>query len=121
MFLLLTVASLTLGFTTATTSVALAMALISFSTFIGGGFQMVALKVGSYAFPRERAAMMTGIASGSWSLVNFLLLRAIGPWTGWMNGGRWEEIFWLIAVLPVAGIALWFVLTWNEKPSTATA
>ena len=35
--------------------------------------------------------MMTGIASGSWSLVNFLLLRAIGPWTGWMNdatGGR---------------------------------
>jgi MFS transporter, ACS family, hexuronate transporter len=121
MFLLLTVASLSLGFTTATTSVALAMALISFSTFIGGGFQMVALKVGSYAFPRERAAMMTGIASGSWSLVNFLLLRAIGPWTGWMNGGRWEEIFWLIAVLPVAGIALWFVLTWNEKPSTATA
>ena len=87
MFLLLTVASLTLGFTTATTSVALAMALISFSTFIGGGFQMVALKVGSYAFPRERAAMMTGIASGSWSLVNFLLLRAIGPWTGWMNRG----------------------------------
>jgi MFS transporter, ACS family, hexuronate transporter len=121
MFLLLTVASLSLGFTTATTSVALAMALISFSTFIGGGFQMVALKVGSYAFPRERAAMMTGIASGSWSLVNFLLLRAIGPWTGWMNRGRWEEIFWLIAVLPVAGIALWFVLTWNEKPSTATA
>jgi len=121
MFLLLTIASLTLGFTTATTSVALAMALISFSTFIGGGFQMVALKVGSYAFPRERAAMMTGIASGSWSLVNFLLLRAIGPWTGWMNRGRWEEIFWLIAVLPVAGIALWFVLTWNEKPSTATA
>jgi hypothetical protein len=38
-----------------------------------------------------------------------------------MNRGRWEEIFWLIAVLPVAGIALWFVLTWNEKPSTATA
>jgi ACS family hexuronate transporter-like MFS transporter len=120
MFLLLTVASFTLGFTTATTSVVLAMALISFSTFIGGGFQMVALKVGSYAFPRERAAMMTGIASGSWSLVNFVLLRAIGPWTGWMNGGRWEEIFWLIAVLPAAGIALWYVLSLTDK-SAATA
>jgi ACS family hexuronate transporter-like MFS transporter len=114
MFLLLTVVSLTLGFTTATTSVALTMALVSLSTFIGGGFQMVALKVGSYAFPREQAAMMTGIASGSWSLVNFLLLRAIGPWTGWMNRGRWEEIFWLIAVLPVAGIAVWYVLSWND-------
>ncbi len=120
MFLLLTVVSLTLGFTTATTSVATTMALVSLSTFIGGGFQMVALKVGSYAFPRERAAMMTGIASGSWSLVNFVLLRAIGPWTGWINGGHWEEIFWLIAVLPAAGIALWYVLTWNEA-STATA
>jgi ACS family hexuronate transporter-like MFS transporter len=114
MFLLLTVISLTLGFTTATTSVALTMALVSLSTFIGGGFQMVALKVGSYAFPRERAAMMTGIASGSWSLVNFLLLRAIGPWTGWINGNQWEEIFWLIAVLPAVGIAVWYVLSWSD-------
>jgi MFS transporter, ACS family, hexuronate transporter len=116
MFLVLTITSLTLGLVTMTSSVAMAMALISFSTFIGGGFQMVALKVGSYAFPREQAAMMTGIASGSWSLVNFLLLRAIGPWTGWMNGGRWEEIFWLIAVLPAAGIAVWYVLSWNDEP-----
>ena len=115
MFLLLTICSLTLGFATWTTSPAVAIALISFSTFIGGGFQMVALKVGSYAFPRERAAMMTGIASGSWSLVNFLLLRAIGPWTGWMNGNRWEEIFWLIAVLPAVGIAVWYVLSFNDK------
>lgn len=119
MFLVLTTASLTLGFVTMTTSVALAMALIGFSTFIGGGFQMVALKVGSYSFPRERAAMMTGIASGSWSLVNFVLLRAIGPWTGWMNAGNWESIFWLIAVLPVAGIAAWYVLSWNDKPLEA--
>ena len=119
MFLLLTAVSLTLGFTTATTSVALAMAIISLSTFIGGGFQMLALKVGSYAFPREQAAMMTGIASGSWSLVNFLLLRAIGQWSGWMNGDRWEEIFWLIAVLPAVGIAIWLVLSRDRTPRTA--
>ena len=121
MFLLLTVVSLTLGLVTMTTSVPLAMTLIGLSTFIGGGFQMVALKVGSYAFPREQAAMMTGIASGSWSLVNFVLLRAIGQWTGWMNGGRWEEIFWLIAVLPAVGIALWYALSWNDKPLAANA
>ena len=114
MFLLLTVASLTLGMTTWTSSVPLAIALISFSTFIGGGFQMVALKVGSYAFPREQAAMMSGIASGSWSLVNFVLLRAIGPWSNWMNDQRWEEIFWLIALLPAIGIAIWMVLSRNQ-------
>jgi len=120
MFLLLTLVSLTLGFVTMTTSVPLAMALIGLSTFVGGGFQMVALKVGSYAFPRERAAMMTGIASGSWSLVNFLLLRAIGPWTGWISGGNWEAIFWLIAVLPAVGVAVWYVLSLGDK-QTATA
>src|SRR4030095_7377785 len=40
MFLLLTVVSLTLGLTTMTRSVPLAIGLISLSTFIGGGFQM---------------------------------------------------------------------------------
>jgi ACS family hexuronate transporter-like MFS transporter len=120
MFLLLTVTSLPLGLVTMTASVPLAMTLIGLSTFIGGGFQMVALKVGSYAFPREQAAMMTGIASGSWSLVNFLLLRAIGPWTGWMNGNNWEAIFWLIAILPAVGIAMWSALSWNDR-TRATA
>ena len=121
MFLLLTVASLTLGATTWTTSVPIAIALISFSTFIGGGFQMVALKVGSYAFPREQAAMMSGIASGAWSLVNFVLLRSIGAWSGWMNAGRWEEIFWLIAILPSVGIAAWFLLSRGDAARTAAA
>jgi ACS family hexuronate transporter-like MFS transporter len=131
MFLLLCAASLTLGFATWTTSPALAIALISFSTFIGGGFQMVALKAGSFAFPREQAAMMTGIASGSWSLVNFILLNAIGagfaiwgwqiiPGTNWLNQRRWEEIFWLIAVLPSIGIAAWAILSRNE-PRNAQA
>jgi MFS transporter, ACS family, hexuronate transporter len=114
MFLLLTVASLTLGAITWTNSVPIAIGLLSFSTFIGGGFQMVALKVGSYAFPREQAAMMSGIASGSWSLVNFLLLRAIGPWSNWMNNQQWEQIFWLIALLPAIGVAVWLVLSRNQ-------
>ena len=131
LFLLLTVASLTLGFATWTTSPAIAIALISFSTFIGGGFQMVALKAGSFAFPREQSAMMTGIASGSWSLVNFLLLNAIGagltiggvrvfPGANWMNTQSWEQIFWLIAVLPAIGIGLWMALN-STAPKTATS
>jgi MFS family permease len=115
MFLALTVVSLTLGLTTWTSSVPLGIALISLSTFVGGWFQMLALKVGSYAFPREQSAMMSGIASGSWSLVNFLLLRAIGPWSNWMNDRRWEEIFWLIAFLPAAGVAAWLVLSRRQK------
>jgi len=125
MFVLLTVISLTLGFTTMTTSVPIAIGLISLSTFIGGGFQMVALKVGSYAFPREQSAMMSGIASGSWSLVNFILLNAIGagvaigglrilPGANLISGQRWEEIFWIIALMPAAGVAIWLFLSRNQ-------
>jgi ACS family hexuronate transporter-like MFS transporter len=133
MFLLLTVCSLTLGFATWTTSPTIAIALISFSTFIGGGFQMVALKVGSFAFPREQSAMMTGIASGSWSLVNYVLLNVMGagvtiwglrvlPGLNWLNQQRWGEIFWLIAALPAVGIALWLALSSGQKaPETAKA
>jgi ACS family hexuronate transporter-like MFS transporter len=130
MFLLLTACSLTLGFATWTTSPTIAIALISFSTFIGGGFQMVALKVGSFAFPREQSAMMTGIASGSWSLVNFLLLNVIGagltvagvrifPGTNWMNTQQWGAIFWLIAILPAIGVGLWLALGGGRKTATA--
>ena len=122
MFMLLTIVSLTLGFVTMTTSLPLAMGLIGLSTFVGGGFQMVALKVGSYAFPREQSAMMSGIASGSWSLVNFVLLNAIGagltigglrilPGANLIGTQSWEEIFWIIALLPAAGIAIWLVLS----------
>jgi ACS family hexuronate transporter-like MFS transporter len=121
LFLLLTIASLTLGMTTWTSSALVGIALISFSTFIGGGFQMVALKVGSYSFPREQAAMMSGIASGSWSLVNFILLRAIGPWSDWMKNQRWEQIFWLIALLPAVGIIMWLVLSGTERSHAAQA
>lgn len=108
MFLLLTVCSLTLGLVTWTTSVPLAVGLISFAAFIGGGFQMVALKVGSFAFPREQAAMMSGIASGAWSLVNFVLLRWFGPM---LNAQRWGEVFWIIALCPVVGVTVWFFLS----------
>jgi MFS transporter, ACS family, aldohexuronate transporter len=119
MFLLLTAVSLTLGLTTSTTSVPLAIGLISLSTFIGGGFQMVALKVGSYAFPREQSAMMSGIASGSWSLVNFILLQAIGPRSNLMDNQEWEAIFWIIALLPAIGIAVWMFLS-RQKPAVAS-
>src|SRR4029079_13548667 len=112
------------------TSPAIAIALISFSTFIGGGFQMVALKVGSFAFPREQAAMMTGIASGSWSLVNYLLLNVMGagvtvlglrilPGLNWLNQQQGGAIFWLTAILPACGIGAWMVLSGTQKPARA--
>jgi MFS transporter, ACS family, hexuronate transporter len=112
LFLLLTVCALILGATTWTRSVALTMAIMSWANFIGGGFQMVALKVGSYSFPREQAATMTGIASGSWALVNYILLQFLGPL---FNQHRYGEAFWMVALCPVAGVVVWLFLSRSDS------
>jgi nitrate/nitrite transporter NarK len=89
---------------------------MSWANFIGGGFQMVALKVGSYSFPREQAAMMTGIASGSWALVNYVLLQFLGPL---FNQHRYAEAFWMIALCPVVGVLAWLFLSRDRSTTEA--
>lgn len=108
MFGLLTVCALVFGVTPWFESVPIAIALMSWACFIGGGFQMLAMKVGSYAFPREQAAMMSGIASGAWSLAN----AGVSPIIGRLfDQQRWSEAFWLIAICPAIGVAVWMVLS----------
>jgi ACS family hexuronate transporter-like MFS transporter len=116
LFVLLTVCALALGMTTWTTSVAITMAIMCWATFIGGGFQMAALKVGSYSVPREQAAMMTGIASGSFALVNFILLQTPGMGLGALfNQHRYAEAWWIVALCPVVGLVAWLLLSRKEQ------
>jgi ACS family hexuronate transporter-like MFS transporter len=112
MFMLLLALSLVIGATTWTSSVAVVMALMAWSAFICGGFQMVALKAGSYIYPREQAGMMSGVASGSWALANAALSPIIGRL---FDQQRYSEAFWLIAILPVIGVAMWMLL--SRRPS----
>jgi MFS family permease len=119
LFLLLTAFSLVLGAVTWTSSVGLTMAITSWATFIGGGFQMVALKVGSYSFPREQAAMMTGIASGSFALVNYILLQFPSVGLGALfNQNRYAEAFWIVALCPLVGVLVWLFLSRNQGTQT---
>ena len=118
LFVLLTACALILGATTWTRSLPLTMFLMSWANFIGGGFQMVALKVGSYSFPREQAATMTGIASGSWALANYILLQFLGPM---FNQHRYGEAFWTIALCPVIGVAAWLILSRERAYRAADA
>ena len=83
--------------------------------FIGGGFQMVALKVGSYAFPREQSAMMSPYrvrlvvpgelhpAAGDRSAIEPDGQPAVG-----------SDSLRIIALLPAVGIAVWLVLSRNQ-------
>jgi len=119
LFLLLTAFALVLGTTTWTTSVGITMAIMSWATFVGGGFQMVALKVGSYSFPREQAAMMTGIASGSFALVNYVLLQTPRMGLGALfNQHRYAEAWWIVALCPVVGVLVWLFLSRNQSTQT---
>lgn len=116
LFALLTVCSLALGMTTWTTSIAITIAIMSWATFIGGGFQMVALKVSSYSFPREQAAMMTGIASGSFALVNYILLQTPRMGLGALfNQHRYAEAWWIVALCPLVGVVVWLFLSRKEQ------
>ena len=108
MFSLLTVCALVFGITPMFQSVPIAIALMAWACFIGGAFQMLAMKVGSYAFPREKAAMMSGIASGAWSLANAGVSPVIGRL---FDQQRWDEAFWLIALAPAVGVTVWVLLS----------
>lgn len=94
------------------------MFIMSWANFIGGGFQMVALKAGSYSYPREQAATMTGIASGSWALANYILLQFLGPM---FNRHEYGEAFWTIALCPVVGIAGWLLLSRAQPAASAVS
>lgn len=117
MFVLLTLCALPFGFTPLFESVPAAIAMMSWACFIGGAFQMLAMKVGSYAFPREQAAMMSGIASGAWSLAN----AGVSPFIGrFFDQQQWSAAFWLIALAPAVGVAVWYVLSRpSRRPATA--
>lgn len=114
MLVLLTVLALPIGATTWTSSPALAMVLIAWTGFIVGGFQMVVLKANSYAFPREQSAMMMGIAGGAWSGSNVVFLPLVGRWFG---QGNYTAAFVVMALLPIAGLVLWLVL--SQRPEEA--
>ena len=116
LFIILTAFALVLGATSGTRSIAITMAIMSWSTFIAGGFQMVALKAASYSFPREQAAMMTGIASGSFALVNYILLQTPVMGLGTLfNQHRYAEAWWIVALCPVLGTIVWLLLTKKAK------
>jgi ACS family hexuronate transporter-like MFS transporter len=116
LFALLTICSLALGATSWTTSIAITIAIMSWACFIAGGFQMVALKVSAYSFPREQIAMMTGIASGSFALVNYILLQTPRMGLGALfNQHRYAEAWWIVALCPLVGVVVWLFLSRKEQ------
>lgn len=109
-FLLLTVLSLPIAFVTMTRSLNLTLALMFWATFVADGFVVMSLRVGSRIFPKEQTGMVAGIGSGSWGIIQFLILPVYGIW---FDRGWHTWCFVSMALLPAVGTAAWL---WLSKP-----
>ncbi len=114
MFFLLAVCCLPIVAVPWSNSPAIVLLLFFWSMFVTGGFQMVALRTGARAYPREKTALAGGTASGAWSAVAAVLLPILGHW---FDQQRYGEIFWLVGLMPLVGTMLWFLLVRREDPA----
>jgi MFS transporter, ACS family, hexuronate transporter len=108
MFLLLAICAVPVAAIPYAASVAAVLALFFWSMFITGGFQMVALRTGARAYPRERTALVGGTASGAWSAVAAAVLPLLGRW---FDQQHFTAIFWVVGLVPLVGVALWIGLS----------
>ncbi len=110
LFCLLAVLALPSAFITATGSLALALALMFWATFIADGFVVLSLRVGSHLYPRGQTALVGGIGSGSWSAVLAGVQFVYGTWVD----RQWYSAMWIsMALLPMCGTLIWL---WLSRP-----
>lgn len=117
MFVLLAVCSIPIAAVPWSSSPVLVLLLFFWSMFITGGFQMVALRTGARAYPREKTALVGGTASGAWSAVAAVALPILGHW---FDQHRFAEIFWLVGLMPLVGVSLWLWLSAGTQTKRAS-
>jgi ACS family hexuronate transporter-like MFS transporter len=84
-----------------------AVGLLASTLFASGGLVVVTLRTGALAYPANQRSMAAGIASSSFSAAVAIVL----PFCGKMFDQKlYDRAFWLIAVLPVIGVILWWLM-----------
>lgn len=83
------------------------MLLFFLQMFIAGGFVVLALTDGMSVQPPQSSGLLAGVAISSWALATGLLVPVLGRF---FDRGEYTRGFWLIAVLPVVGVAVWRLL-----------
>jgi MFS transporter, ACS family, hexuronate transporter len=112
MFFLLAALMVPFGFTGLVSSTAGVLALFFWVMFVTGGFQMLGLRTGARAYPGARTASVAGVASGAWAAESAVILPITGRW---FDQARYDWIFWAVALIPLAGVLLWLVLTHKRR------
>ena len=85
----------------------LTMLLFFAAMFIAGGFVVLTLAHGMAMQQRENTGFLAGFCVGAWSLATAFLMPVIGRM---FDGGHYTLSFWTVAMFPVLGTSLWWVL-----------
>ena len=97
-------------------STALAVAVFAFTLFASGGLVVVTLRTGALMYPPNQRSMAAGIASSSFSAMVAVVL----PFCGKMFDQKlYDRAFILVAVLPIIGAILWWLLPVRQRESIA--
>jgi ACS family hexuronate transporter-like MFS transporter len=88
-------------------SVAAVMALLIFSMFVAGGFVVLSLSHGLAALNNANPGFLSGCCAAAWSVAVAIVMPVIGRM---FDLSRYDVAFWMVAVIPAAGLLLWAVL-----------
>jgi predicted MFS family arabinose efflux permease len=88
-------------------AVALTMAFFFLIMFLSGGFVVIALAHGATTQAPENSGFLAGFSISGWSLSTGILMWVVGRM---FDRGAYIETFWVVAVLPCAGVLLWWLI-----------
>ena len=106
-FATLSVLSLNAAAIPFTHSLALVMALLFFSMFLGGGFVVLSLSQGLAAQRNANPGFLAGICVAAWSIAVAVLMPLIGRM---FDQRDYRHAFLVFALMPAVGTLLWQIL-----------
>ena len=112
LFALLAALGTPLAVVTSFSHPAIVLAFMFWSMFIAAGFVVASLRAGALVYPAEQTGLVAGIGAGAWSALVAVVLPLLG---GLFDAGRYEMAFRVVAAAPIAGVALWSLLTRSEN------
>jgi ACS family hexuronate transporter-like MFS transporter len=115
-FLLLTLASAPLALVPHAGSYALTLALLFIAMFVTAGFIIGAVAYATSNYSTGHAGLIAGLGAGSWSAVVGAAMPGMGRL---FDLHRYGTAFFLAALFPVAGYAIWRML--SARPTALPA
>jgi ACS family hexuronate transporter-like MFS transporter len=88
-------------------AVAVTLVALFLIMFLSGGFIVISLAHGATTQSASNSGFLAGFSISGWSLTTGVLMWIVGRM---FDRGMFAQSFWLVAVLPCLGVALWWLL-----------